>query len=70
MEAEARVFVFVQRGAVEPGETVDVDGEVRGHPIEQHADPRLVRTIDEAREAVRIAEARGGCIQSGGLIAP
>jgi hypothetical protein len=40
--AEPRVGMFVQRGAVEMREAVIVAWKMRRHPIEDHADPRLV----------------------------
>ena len=45
--ALARVGVLVERGAVEEGQAVRVLGEVRGHPVDDHADARLVAGIDE-----------------------
>ena len=45
--ALARVLVLVERGAVEAREAVRVLREVAGHPVEQHADARLVAGVDE-----------------------
>ena len=42
MLALARIGVLVERGAVEEHQAVRVLGEVRGHPIDDHADARLV----------------------------
>ncbi len=53
MEALARVGVLVERGAVEAREAVRVDREVRGHPVEDHAEPGAVAAVDEARERRR-----------------
>lgn len=58
VKAFQRVAVFVQRGAVELGQTVGIGGEMRRHPIENHADVGLVTGIDERREIVRRAETR------------
>ena len=70
VEAVARVGMFVERGAVEMGEAMRVDREMRRHPVEDDAEARRMRTIDEAREARRIAEAAGRREQADRLIAP
>ena len=70
MLALARVLMFVERGAIEIAEAVNVLGEMRGHPIEQHADPMTVAFVDEELEFVRRAVARGGREVAGHLIAP
>ena len=41
-----------------------------GHPIEDHAKAGLMRAIDEALEAGRIAKPPRGCEKAYGLIAP
>ena len=43
---------------------------MRGHPVEDHAQPRLMAAIDEARERRRLAEARRGREESDRLISP
>ena len=40
VEAEARVLVLVERGAVEAGEAVRVGREMRRHPVDDDADAR------------------------------
>ncbi len=60
MLAQARVFVLVERGAVEAGQGVGVAGKVRRHPVEDHADALLVQVVDEIAEVVR--ECRSGCV--------
>jgi hypothetical protein len=70
MHAFARVGVLVQRAAVELRETVRVVGEVRGHPVDDHADAGRMRAIDEAREAVDRPEARGRRELRERLVAP
>ena len=70
MEALARIGMLVKRGAVEAGQPVLVDGEMRGHPVEDDADAGAVGAVDETRETVRIAEARRRRIEAGGLVAP
>src|SRR5262249_22493257 len=44
--------------------------EVRGHPVENHAETRLVTRVDEEPEVVRVAEARRRRVVAGHLIAP
>ena len=54
------IGILVQRGAVEVGQAIVVLGEVRRHPIDDHADAVLMQVIDEVLEVVRVAEAAGG----------
>jgi len=70
MEAEARVFVLVQRGTVEARQRPVILGEMRRHPVEDHADTRLVAAIDKMAQLVRRAEAAGRRKIAGGLVAP
>ena len=65
-----RIGMLVESRAVEAGEAVLVGGEMSRNPVEQHADARAVRRIDETGEAFRFAEARGRRIETGGLVAP
>ena len=68
--AEPRVFVLVQRGSVEAAKREIVLGEVRGHPVEQHADAGAVACVDEKAEVVRRAVARRGREVARHLISP
>ena len=70
VEPEARVGVLVERGSVELHQPVRVGREMGGHPVEDDAEPGLVRRLDQAAERVRIAEARGGGEQPDRLVAP
>ena len=70
MLALARVGVLVERRAVEVGQPVRVLREVRRHPIDDHADARLVAAVDEVHEIVGRAEARGGREVADHLVAP
>ncbi len=54
---EHGVRVLVERGPVEAGQSPRVLGEVRGDPVDDHADPRLVERVDEEPEVVRVPEA-------------
>jgi hypothetical protein len=58
--AAARVRVLVQRCPVEAGERPVVLGKVCGHPVQQHADTRLVHPVDEQAQPVGVAVAGGG----------
>ena len=55
--APARVGVLVERGAVEAGQREGVLGEVRRHPVDDHADAGPVQRVDQVAEVVRVAEA-------------
>ena len=68
--ALARIGVLVERRAVEVDQSVRVFREVRRHPIDDHADPRLVAGIDEELEFIGRTEPRGGREISDHLIAP
>ena len=68
--AALRVGVLVERGAVEAGQRPLVGGEVAGHPVEDHADPGLVQPVDQALEAVGVAEARVGREVGRHVVAP
>ena len=70
VEAEPRVLVFVERGAVEAGEAVFVGGEMRRNPVDDHADPGAMEAVDHPGEVLRRAEARGGREEADGLVAP
>ena len=70
LEAAARIGMLVERLAVEAGEAVLIGGEMRRHPVEDHAEPGLMGAIDEAGEARGIAEAAGGREQPDRLVAP
>ena len=68
--AFARVGVFVERGAVEVDQAVSVAREMRGHPIDNYADARLMAAIDEIHEIFGSAEARRGSEITDHLVAP
>ena len=70
MRAAPRVGVLVEVRPVEAGERPVVAREVRGHPVEDHADAALVEPVDEVAEVVGRAEARGGRVVAGHLVAP
>ena len=70
MRAAARVVVLVQRGAVEARERPLVGREVRGHPVEDHADAVRVQVVDEVAEVVGRAHRRDGGVEAGHLVAP
>jgi len=70
MLALPRVGMLVEVRAVELGQPVRILGEVRRHPIENHADPGLVAVVDEVPELVRISEAAGRRVIAGNLISP
>jgi hypothetical protein len=68
--AAARICVLVQRCAVEPGQRPFVFREVRGHPVDDHADARLMQVVDQEPELVGIAEPRGRREVRRHLVAP
>ena len=68
--AAPRVAVLVERLAVEPGQRPLVLREVRGHPVEDHADAGLVQAVDEVPEVVGRPEARRRRVVGADLVAP
>ena len=68
--ALARIGVLVEVRAVEETEPVLVPGEVRRHPVEDDADARLVKRIDEVHEVLGRAVARRGREVARALVAP
>src|SRR5690606_19630695 len=65
-----RVFMLIKRRAVEPRQPVRISGEMRGHPVEDHPDPRPMRPINKPREPLGRAEPGAWRIEAGGLVAP
>ena len=70
MVALARVGMLVEVRAVEEAQAVRVPREVRRHPVEDHADARLVQHVDEVHEVLRRAVARARREVAGALVAP
>ena len=68
--AAARIRVLVERRAVEAGQRELVAREVRRYPVHDHAVAVLVQVVDEVAEVVRGAEAGGGGVVRGDLVAP
>ena len=70
MASDAGVGVLVERRAVEVREREGVAGKVSRHPVEDHAEARLVAAVDERAEVVGRAVARRRREVAGGLVAP
>ena len=70
VKAKPRVFMLVQGRAVEPGQSMRIGGEMRRHPIEQHADAGTMRAVDKTGKPLDIAEPGRWRIKPGGLISP
>src|SRR6185437_14537284 len=70
MKALARIGVLVKRGAVEPREPMLIGREMRRDPVENDAQTRAMRPIDEAGERRWLAEAAGRREQADRLVAP
>jgi|GEM_PF-4384950 len=62
--------MFVERGAVELREGKRIAREMRGHPIEDDADPALVQVVDEKRKVLGRAIALRRRIEARDLVAP
>ena len=70
MEALARIGVLVERGAVEPRQSLLIGREMGRDPVEDDAKARGMRPVDEAGESRRLAEAPGRREQADRLVAP
>ena len=70
MRTLARVGVFEKVSTVKLREAVRVAREVRGSPVEKHADIFLVTAIDEIHEIRGRAEAAGGSVVAERLVTP
>ncbi len=70
MLAEPWVGVLVEGGAVEPAQRPLVLGEVPRHPVDEHADARLMQAVDQEAQVVRAAELRHRGEVTGDLVAP
>ncbi len=70
MLAEPRVGVLVEARAVEVRETVFIARKMRRHPVDDHAQARLVTAVDEGHEILRRAEARTRRVVADHLVAP
>src|SRR5690606_29250540 len=68
--ALARIGVLVKMSAVEVGQAVLVRGEMRGDPVQNHADAVTVQDIDEVHEVLRAAVTRRRREIARSLIAP
>lgn len=68
--AAAGVGMLVHGHPVEPAERPLVLGEVRRHPVHDHADARLVQPVDEVAQVVGRAEAGGRREVARHLVAP
>ena len=65
-----RVGMLVQRGAVETAEAPVVAWEMRRHPVDDDADPSLVKCVDESPDPVGLTETGGRGVVAGHLVAP
>ena len=70
MEALARVRVLVEVRTVEVSEPVRVVGEMRRHPVEDHAYAVLVQMVHQVHEILRCAVAAGGREEADHLVSP
>ena len=70
MKSQPRIGVFKEVRAVKERQGMCISREMRGHPIQNHADALLVQVIDEIHEILRRAVTAGGRKKAGGLIAP
>src|SRR5690348_2801488 len=57
MRSLARIFVLVKVRSVEKRQPVRVSWKMRGRPVEDHADSRLMATIHEIHKVARRSEA-------------
>ena len=70
VKATTWILVLEEVRAVEEGEAMRIVREVRGGPIEDHADAPLMQVIDQVHEVFRLAVAVRGREVAGDLVAP
>ncbi len=70
MLALARIGVLVKMRAVELGEAVRVIWEMRGSPVQENSDSRLVKPVHEVHKILRRAVTAGRREITDRLIAP
>ena len=70
MEAFLRVSMLVEMGAIKEAQPVLISGEMRGHPVQNHANSLLVQIVNKIHEVLRRAIAAGGSEVSCGLVSP
>jgi hypothetical protein len=70
MVSEPGILVLVERGPVETPQAEFVLGEMRRHPVENHADSPSVELVDHEAEIVGTAIARGWSEVATDLVAP
>ncbi len=70
VEAAPRIGVLEEVGAVEQAEAVRVGREVRGDPVDDHADAAPVERVDHRHQVLGRAVARGRREVAGDLVAP
>src|SRR5215831_15176641 len=63
-------LTLVERGPVKPPQAEFVPGEMRRHPVEEHADTPTVELVDHEAQIVGTSVARGGSEVSADLITP
>ena len=70
MEPLPGIQVLIETCPVEIGHSIGIPGEMGGHPVQDHADPRLVQFIHEAHEILRRTVPRGRGIITDHLVSP
>ena len=70
VRALTRISVLVEVRAVELRQRERVPREVRGHPVEDHADAARVQVVDEPREVLRRAVAVRRRVEPRDLVTP
>ena len=64
------IQMLIQTGSVKSGKAVGIPGEVRRHPVQNHADSRLMHLVHEIHEILRRAVSGSGRVIADHLIAP
>src|SRR5690625_4516294 len=70
VEAQARILMFIKRGAVEAGQLMSVAGKVCRNPVDNDAEPFLMCPLDKTRKVLRTAMPAGRSEKPDGLVAP
>src|SRR5579883_1997068 len=68
--AQARVCMLIEMGAIKVAQPILIPGEMRWHPIHQHADAMLMTIINEVHEVLRRAVTAGRREVTSDLVSP
>lgn len=70
MEALTGILMLIQACAVKAGQSMGISGKMSRHPVQNHADARLVQFVDKIHKVLGAAVPGSGCIITDDLVPP